>query len=90
VEAAMKKAFGPTVGDIVQVVANPHKHMASIWIVHAVNGNELICYQPQKGGRPMRFTVDKRDAQVVGRAKLLYKKELTNDNVYADNSLDKI
>lgn len=90
VEAAMQKAFGPTKGDIVQVVAKPHKYMASIWIVHTPQDNELICYQPQKGGAPMRFVVDRRDVQVVGRAKLLYGKPLPNDAAYADNSLDKI
>lgn len=76
------------VGDIVQVTAKPHKHMASIWIVHTIEGHELVCYQPQKG-RPQKFKVPSRDVTVVGHARLLYGKPLADDDVYS-TSLDKI
>lgn len=80
----------PQPGDIVQIVTQDHPFIARIGIVHHLEGPRVICYLPGRKGQPARFRADMVDVQVVGRARLRFNKELPEESVYADNSLDKI
>lgn len=77
----------PQKGDIIQVVVKPHEFLARIGIVHDVEGDNLICYQPGKKGFPHKFKVAAEVVVVVGKAKLKYDRDkLPEPSVYSDEA----